>query len=116
MQRHSAGPVSSAGHLKPWSREGCVDETRDVGDFCRLAIPTSADTQTTALDCVPPAPALMGYDGAMMQEYRDEIGVEYADCFTLAGQYLRCPEAVKSAVNAEIQTVIEDCKYVLQRW
>ena len=47
-----------------------------------LAMPTSAVAQTTALDCVPPAPPLMGYDEAMLQEYRDEIGLEYLDYFT----------------------------------
>ena len=72
-----------------------------------LAIPASAVAQTTALDCVPPAPPLMGYDEAMLQEYRDEIGLEYSDYFTLAGQYLRCLEAAKSAVSAEIQVAIE---------
>ena len=72
-----------------------------------LAMPTSAVTQTTALDCASPAPPLMGYDDAMMQEYRDEIGLEYSDYFTLAGQYLRCLEAAKSAVSAEIQVAID---------
>ena len=72
-----------------------------------LAMPTSAGTQTTALDCMPPAPPLMGYDEAMMQEFRDEIGLEYSDYFALAGQHLRCLEAAKSAVSAEIQIAIE---------
>ena len=72
-----------------------------------LAIPASSVAQTTALDCVPPASPLMGYDEAMMQEYRDEIGLKYSDYFTLAGQYLRCLEAAKSAVSAEIQVAIE---------
>ena len=70
-------------------------------------MPTSAVVQTTALDCVPAAPPLMGYDEAMMQEYRDEIGLEYSDYFALAGQHLRCLEAAKSAVSAEIQIAIE---------
>ena len=72
-----------------------------------LAMPISAVAQTTTLDCVPPAPPLMGYDEAMLQEYRDEIGLEYSDYFTLAGQYLRCLEAAKVSSEAEIRSAIE---------
>ncbi|WP_188129785.1 hypothetical protein [Roseivivax sediminis] len=44
----------------------------------------------------------------MIEEYRDELGMEFSDYFTDAQRYLQCLQAAEETVRDEIDSALED--------
>lgn len=64
--------------------------------------------QTTALDCVPPPASDPNLPDDVIEEYRDELGMEFSDYFTDAQRYLQCLQAAEETVRDEIDSALED--------
>lgn len=69
---------------------------------------SSGLSQTTALDCVPPPKPYANLPDDMIEEYRDELGMEFSDYFTEAQRYLQCLQAAEDTVREEIDSALED--------
>ncbi len=74
-----------------------------------LTMPVGGVAQgATALDCLPPVPPAPVTDAATRTEYRMEIGQEFTAYFDEAQTYLRCLDAARAQVSAEINRAIRD--------
>jgi hypothetical protein len=71
-----------------------------VGQFASAALAQSVP------DCLPPLPPLPVQDAAVRAEYRHELGQEYSAYFDAAQRYLRCLDAARSSVTADINRAI----------
>ena len=80
-----------------------------TGCLCvALLIPGSPVRAGTALDCLPPIPPAPVSDAAVRMTYRSEIGEEYSAYFADAQTYLRCLEAARTEITAEVNRAIVD--------
>ena len=66
----------------------------------------SAASAQSVPDCLPPLPPLPVQDAAVRAEYRHELGQEYSAYFDAAQRYLRCLDAARSSVTADINRAI----------
>lgn len=71
-----------------------------------LLIPAAPTQAETAFDCLPPELPTPVQDTALRAQYPREIRAEYSDYFDQAQTYLRCLEAARSSVTAEINRAI----------
>lgn len=75
---------------------------------CALLCPGSSARAGTALDCLPPLPPAAVRDDATRAAYASEIREEYVAYFDDAQTYLRCLEAARAEVMAEVNRAIAD--------
>lgn len=67
----------------------------------------SALAQTTALDCVPPPVPTADLPGDVLEEYRDELGLEFSSYFTEAQRYLQCLQLAEETARQDIDAALE---------
>ncbi|WP_417743824.1 hypothetical protein [Salipiger sp.] len=70
-----------------------------------LANPAVA--QTTALDCVPPPVPSADLPQDVIEEYREELGLEFSDYFTEAQRYLQCLQMAEATARQDIDAALE---------
>ncbi|WP_417725795.1 hypothetical protein [Salipiger sp.] len=66
-----------------------------------------AVAQTTALDCVPPPAPHADLPSNVIDEYRDELGMEFSDYFTRAQRYLQCLQRARETAREEINAALK---------
>lgn len=72
-----------------------------------LALASPAASQTTSLDCVPPPAPYSDLPQNVIDEYRDELAMEFSDYFTEAQRYLQCLQMAQATARAEIASALE---------
>jgi hypothetical protein len=63
--------------------------------------------QTTALECVPPPVPTADLPRDVLEEYRNELGLEFSNYFTEAQRYLQCLQLAEETARQDIDAALE---------
>ncbi|OWU66521.1 hypothetical protein ATO3_27800 [Marinibacterium profundimaris] len=67
-----------------------------------------ASAQTTALDCIPPPLPYADLPAGVVDAYRDQLRLDYSECFDAAQRYLQCLARAEATARTEIDTAVAD--------
>ena len=72
-----------------------------------VGLATSAQAQTTSLDCVPPVLPDTQASTALLQDFGPEIRSEFSAYFDAAQRYIRCLDAASQSARGEVRDVLD---------
>ena len=85
----------------------CAGGAASGAALVAASLANSAVAQTTALDCMPPPVPSADLPRDVIEEYRDELGLEFSDYFTEAQRYLQCLELAEETARQDIDAALE---------
>lgn len=80
---------------------------RPFTSLVAIILTSHAAAQTTALDCVPPPTPSADLPRDVIDEYREELGMEFSDYFTEVQSYLQCLQMAEITARQEIEATLE---------
>ncbi len=85
----------------------CVRCAASGAALVAVTLAGTAPAQTTALDCVPPPVPTADLPQDVLEEYRNELGLEFSSYFTEAQRYLRCLELAEETARQDIDAALK---------
>ena len=72
-----------------------------------VALASSAQAQTTSLDCVPPLLPDTQASADLLRDFGPEIRSEFSAYFDAVQTYIRCLDAASQTANGQVQGVLD---------